>query len=47
MSFIKTDIFITLLPRTLFPRHSGDSVPRLRRDVDSFQVFKITCKDQN
>ena len=31
----------------LFPWHTSDNVPFACQGVDSFQVFKITVKDQN
>ena len=36
-------IFVAVLLRTLFPRHTGDNVPlRVRHGVNSVQMFKIS-----
>ena len=45
MSCFKTQIFIAILLRILFPRYTNDNVSLAHHDVDSFRVFKMTVKD--
>ena len=44
--FSQTQISVAVLPKTLFPRPTGDNVQLASRGVESFYVFKIAVKDQ-
>ena len=46
MNVFKMQIYIAMLPQTLFPRHTSDNAMQVRHDVTSFCVLKTTVKDK-
>ena len=42
--FLKMQISVAILPRTLFPWHTSDNVLLVLHGVDSLQIFKISVK---